>query len=196
MTRIIKYLLYSLTIYFCQSTLFAQQSKTDSLLTLLKTDKPDTTKVNHLNDLGWQLMDDNPDTAIILSNQASTLAEKLQWEKGIANSLGNLGVYYWFKSDYSRALDCSFKALNIAEELGNKKGIARNLTNIGNVYKDQGDYPKTLDYYFKALKMGEELGDKKRIAIQLGNIGIVFKMEGELNKALNYYLKALNSITR
>ena len=41
------FLLYSLAT-------FAQQSKIDSLLTLLKTDKEDTSKVIHLNKLSWK----------------------------------------------------------------------------------------------------------------------------------------------
>src|ERR1039458_6378768 len=121
---------------------FSQQSKTDSLKTLLKRDKEDTSKVNHLNAIGWELKSNNPDTAIILSNQALSLAEKSGWKKGMANSNGQLGVYNFYKGTYPKALDYYLKALKLDEELNNKSGIGKRLSNIGSVYKDQADYPK------------------------------------------------------
>ncbi|MBC7864012.1 MAG: hypothetical protein IAF38_13635, partial [Bacteroidia bacterium] len=36
------------------SSVFSQNRKIDSLKSLLKTDKEDSNKVNHLNNLGWQ----------------------------------------------------------------------------------------------------------------------------------------------
>ncbi len=184
----------------------AQNKKIDSLLTLLKTDKPDTTKVKHLNALGWALMNQNPDTAIILGNQALDIITPIpslefpSAKKEIgglrvralrAQTLGNLGNYYEFKGDYLNALRYSLKALQIYEELKNKKGIGSSLSEIGNVYSDQGDYPKALDYDFKTLKIEEELGDKNGIADALGNMGIVYDKQMEYQKALDYYFKAL-----
>src|SRR3990172_7155041 len=122
------------------------QSKTDSLLSLVKIDNADsqlsnlptfqlsdTNKVNHLNALGWELMYNNPDTSIILGNQALALCDVML--SGVeastinhqpstinhfkSNSLGNLGAYYYLKADYPRALDYYLKALKVDEELKN-----------------------------------------------------------------------------
>src|ERR1035437_788820 len=83
---------------------FSQNRKIDSLRTLLKKDKEDTSKIIDLNAMGWELKYSNPDTAIILGNQALSLSEKLSaspievlakaGKKGIANSDGSLGIYY------------------------------------------------------------------------------------------------------
>ncbi|HYV91468.1 MAG TPA: adenylate/guanylate cyclase domain-containing protein [Chitinophagales bacterium] len=170
---------------------FAQQNKIDSLQSLLKKDREDTSKVNHLNALAWELKSNNPDTAIIIGNQALSLAEKYQWKKGIANSLAQLGAFYGFKGDYTKALDYYLKALKIDEEVNNKKGIASCLGSIGLIYYYQGDYPKALGHNFKALKMAQEMGDKKLQASNLGYIGNVYKDQGDFPKALDYYFKAL-----
>ncbi|MBI4648516.1 MAG: SpoIIE family protein phosphatase, partial [Bacteroidia bacterium] len=174
-------------------------TKVDSLILLLKTDHEDTSKVNHLNDLGWELMYQNPDTSIILGKRALALSKKLRWEKGIANSYGNFGAYNYLKGDYPKALDYYFKALklddvilsetkNLSEKQEVKNKIAAVLGNIGLVYSDQGDYPKALDYYFKALKIAEELGNKNGIAGLLGNIGIVYieEIHKEVTDSINY----------
>ena len=176
---------------------YSQTNTIDSLTSLLKTDKEDTNKVNHLNDLGWELMYQNPDTAVLLSKQALELASSPHsgkgrgWTKGMAKSNNNLGVYYFVKVDYPKALEYYFKALKLYEEIGNKKGIAANLNNIGIVYQDQGDYPKAVEYYFKALKIYEEIGNKKGIEGNLSNIGTVYNDQGDYPKALEYFFKAL-----
>lgn len=201
MTRLIKYSLLLLAFCFCHFNLLAQLSKVDSFKTLLKTVKEDTSRVKYLNDLAQELMYNNPDTSIILGKQALTIAKNLSTSQiqilansgknSMASTLGNLGIYYYFKGDYSTSIDHYLKALKIEEELKNKSGMARHLGNLGIVYEDQGDYSKALEYYLKALKIGEELVDKKRIAIQLSNIGVIYVHQTDYPKALEYYFKAL-----
>ena len=161
----------------------AQSPIIDSLRTALETSQHDTDQVNTLNKLAWKLKDVNPDTAVILSSQALSIAEATKWQLGIANSKGKLGVYYYIKGDYPKALEYYFKALKMNEELDRKTAVSTNLGNIGNVYYSQGDYPKVLEYYFKALKMDEELGNKNGIARHLGNIGSLYIEIGEFEKA-------------
>ena len=192
--------------FIFHSFCFSQNRTIDSLLTLLKTDKADTNKVKHLNELGWALMYQNPDTSIILGNQALAIItpipslefsmnKEVEGSEGIrsllATTLGNQGVYYYFKADYLRALDYYLKELKIEEELKNKKGILRCLGNIGIVYCIKGDYPKALDYLFKTLSIAEELGDKNLIAPQLCNIGNIYTQQNDYPKALNYFFKAI-----
>jgi len=167
------------------------QKNVDSLMNLLRASKDDTNRVNHLNILAWDLMNTNPDSAIFVGKQSLALSEKLKWKRGIASSLGRLGVYYWNKADYPKALEYDFKALKMNEELGYKDRAAANLSNIGIIYGKQADYPKALYYYFKSLKIGEELGNKEAIANNLMNIGIVYKEQENDSKALFYYFKAL-----
>ncbi len=204
---------FKLILIFCTSIItieiaVAQQTKIDSLNILIKKDQTDTAKINHLNDLSWELMYNNPDTSIIISKKALSIAKQLKKtqkikSKFIANSLGNIGVFYHIKGDYPIALDYYLKALKVNEGQNNKNGIARNLSNIGILYKDQGNYQNALTYYMKALKISENLNNKKEIANQLGNIGSVYyaqacilkentiERDSLLNKALTHYFKAL-----
>ena len=174
------------------NSLKAQNRTTDSLLTLLKKDKADTSKVNHSNKVCKEYINIGLyDTALHHSTAALQLSQKLNFKNGIASSYHNIGLVYYYQGDYPKALDCYLKALKMAEELGDKEGIANRLGNIGLVYSNQGDYPKALDYCLKALKMANELGDKKNIAIWLGSIGSGYSKQGGYPKALDYYFKAL-----
>lgn len=171
---------------------FAQNKIIDSLITVLKKDKPDTSKVKHLYTLSWQhIRAGLYDTALFYGEQAIQLGEKLNFKKGISASFGNIGIAYSRLGKYSEALDNFFKALKIDEGLGNKIGVTRHLGNMGIVYNAQGDYPKAMDCYLKALKIDEELKDKKGMSIRLGNIGNVYLGQNDYPKAIDYYLKAL-----
>ncbi len=173
---------------FCQKP----TSKIDSLLNLLKTDKPDTNKVTHLFKLCSEFENIGLyDTAIQYGNCALQLAQQLNFKKGIADSYSNIGIVYYYQGNYSKTIEDWLQALKIDEEQKNKKGMATHLGNIGIVYNEQGDYSKALEYYFKALKMAEDIGYKKLQAGNLSNIGSVYYIQGDYLKALEYDFKAL-----
>src|SRR5258706_2819495 len=197
--KTMKKILIQLFVILCVAEVsFAQQNKIDSELALLKKVKEDTSKVSHVSSLARALMYSNPDTSIVLAEQALQILSSTSFhrEEGAIKSLfaqtyNNHGIYNHIKGDYLKALDYYLKALKIDEELSNKTGIVKELNNIGIVYWNQSDYPKALDYYLKALKIDEELGDENGIASGLGNIGIVYSYQADYPKALDYYLKAL-----
>ncbi len=169
----------------------SRSTRIDSLKKVLRTAKEDTNKVNTLNALVWEFKFSNPDTSLILIDQAAIVAEKINFKKGLANALRNKGGYNLDKSNYPEALKFYFESLSISETLNDKTGMAKTLGNIGIVYRVQADYPKALDYYSRALKIDEELANKSGIAKHLGNIGIVYWDQADYPKALDYYLRAV-----
>lgn len=193
---------YALCLLPCFHLALAQNAKIDSLIAQPETFTRDTALVSTLNALARELMYQNPDTSILLSNQALTLSEKLQFKMGAGKSYHNLGVFSYIKGDYIPALDYYSKALALwdtLEKTSDKNLIPRILNsksgaygNIGVVYDEQGDYPKALDCYLKALRMNEKLGDKNGTAINLVNIGIVYGEQNDYTKALHYFFKALS----
>ncbi len=163
----------------------------DSLQNVLKIAKYDTTRVNALNELAWELKFNNSDSAIILCIQALKLSEKIRFQSGIASSYRILGISNDIKGNYSQALQYHFKALEVYKRINHKRGILNTLGNIGIIYAKQGNYPKALDYFFKALRIAEGLGNKPEIARDMGNIGSVFESQGDYPKALEYFSNAL-----
>lgn len=172
-------------------------SPAESLKTLIgwtrsqKSYSSDTTRINALNNLGYDIMYSDPDTAILLSDEALQLAQTILWEKGMANSLSNLGIYNWIKADYQKALDYHLKALELDQKNAHKRGIARSFINIGLVYWNQSNYPKALEYYLNALRIAEEIKNEKMIGNIYSNLGSVYVNTGDLKKAEEYYKKAL-----
>ncbi|MGP8214691.1 MAG: tetratricopeptide repeat protein [Bacteroidia bacterium] len=180
------------TSYVCISSLSLAQNKViDSLRHVLKTDKEDTNKVNHLNTLAYYFRNINPDTTIILGEQAGDLAKKIGWLKGEGMAFRNTGLGYYVKCDYPKALDNYYKALTISEESNYTQLKATTLSYIGLVCTSQGDYPKALEYDLKALKMAEEFKYKQLQANTLSNIGMVYFDQADYPKSIEYQLKSL-----
>lgn len=189
------------TIFFLlfPAILFAQkggQEKIDSLLKEYAADsaqnKEDTNTVKLLNALSYAYVNIEPANGLKYGQQALSLAEKLEWKRGLALANGAIGVNYFSRSDYPKSLDYALKSLKINEALGDKKSMASNLGNIANIYNNQENYPSALDYYSRALKMFEDLKDKKDQAISLGNLGNTYLNLNNYPKTLEYSLKALS----
>jgi len=178
---------------FCSTIIFSQQTKTDSLVTVVASSSEDSNKVNTLNLLAWEIVLTTGDYAktVDYCNQAITLSEQINYKKGHAKALNILGAAYMFQGDYPTALKNYEASLKIKEEMGDKKGIASAYSNIGLVYMYQGDYPKALQNIRSALKMETELDDKEGMAGSYNNIGVVYEDLGNYPEALNNYLESL-----
>src|ERR1035437_4506871 len=138
---IIPFINIFLSLFFCSLAL-AQQGRIDSLLSLVKSEKPDTIKVIHLNILSDEyLVSGSFGKTLHFCNAAIEVAQQLNFRKGTVDAYNTIGNVYQQQGDYPKALDNYLKALKLDEELNDKKGIAIRLGNIGLVYMYQGDYP-------------------------------------------------------
>ncbi|MBS1587774.1 MAG: tetratricopeptide repeat protein [Bacteroidetes bacterium] len=163
----------------------------DSLLQLLPRAREDTSKVLLLCNLSSEYRTINPDDGIKYANEALSLAQHLEWKKGIANANSALGVNYQYRSEYPAALEYNFNALKLYEELKDIRGQAIALSNIGNIYLYQNNFDKVVEYYGKAAKLNEAMGNKRGIASNIGNMGIAYFNRHDYAKALEYDLRSL-----
>src|SRR3989344_6218504 len=141
---------------FSQFLSYSQNKKIDSLVTVLSTQKRDTSRVKTLVILCKEFRTAGEmDKAFLYGNEGLKLAGELQWKKGQAELLTNIGIAHWSQGNYSQALNNYIEALKINEEIDDEDRIANSYSNIGLVYWNQGDYPKALKCYFKSLKINE-----------------------------------------
>ena len=168
------------------------QARLDSLLYELNIHKlQDTACVHLLSSIAFEFNSIDPEKGIKYAERGIKLAEKINYQIGLAHCYNTIGICYWAKSDFPKALEFYFKALKINERIGDKVGVAKNLGNIGIIYQDQSSFTEALGYYRKALKINEELQDKKGIASNLLNIGNVYSKISNFPKALEFYFKSL-----
>ncbi len=126
------------------------------------------------------------DKALNSFNQSLKTSNK----KILSKSFQSIGEVYLNTSDFSKALDYSFRALKIDEAIGNKKGIAKVYANLGSINYGIKKYSKALEFYNKAAKLYEELENSKELAIVNRNLAGVYNSLRQSQKALLYYEKA------
>jgi serine phosphatase RsbU (regulator of sigma subunit)/tetratricopeptide (TPR) repeat protein len=163
----------------------------DSLNRLYASANADSDRVVLLTKISVHYWYNNPDTAIAIAQKGLKMAEKIDFSKGIANSLHVMGYAYSIQGNYPAALECNLKALKIREEINDKKGMERSYNNIGNIYLDRNDYSKADEYYRKGLKLAEELNIEKDIALLSNNIGRMHYFKKEFQKSIEFYSRAL-----
>jgi adenylate cyclase len=152
----------------------------------------DTAFVNQLLQTSKEKLSTSPDSTVIIASKALEIAEKIEYEKGKALALKNIGNGDYFQGKFVEALDYWNQSLALYEKLKDEIGISNLLNNIASVYSDQGDDVKALDYALRSLSLAEKTGDKLRILSALNTVAnIYYSKEQTKEKALDYLLRAL-----
>lgn len=138
------------------------------------------------------------DDAISFYNEAKELFESAKDEqnkRGLARCMCYLGVAYYKKGEYKRAVELHKKSLEIFIELEDKHGIAQTYNYLGLVYYKQGDWEKAIEVYKKSLEISSNKQDRKyirNIAQTYSYLGLAYYKCNDLQKALKCHKKSLN----
>ena len=185
-----RFVILNLAFLFC----FYEQAYSnniDSLKTLISRETHDTARVDLLNALSKAYFNDNPDTSVIIAASAKKLAEQINYQKGLALALKDMGIAYYLQGKYKEAVLTYQQAIEVYKQIGDKKGVANMLNNQGAVYFAQGSDDKAFELYLQSLKLSEEVNDTLRILTSLTNIGGVYlNKEATYQKALDYFLRS------
>ncbi|HEU5052716.1 MAG TPA: tetratricopeptide repeat protein [Hanamia sp.] len=170
----------------------------DSLNRILndKSKPDDSNRVRTILNLANILIYTNPDSAMKYSEEALQIAQKLQWQKGIALSLRQQGYVYYVSSDYVKAMDYCIRALKVAERMNNDIFNASIYNNIGNIYADLKNYSKAMDYYSRYLAIAGKINSKVDEMNALINIGDIRTEMNDSQKGLEYFNRALSIATQ
>ncbi|MBA3705623.1 MAG: tetratricopeptide repeat protein, partial [Bacteroidetes bacterium] len=177
-----------------------QQTKIDSLLSFVKNAPDDTVKVNASNALSREYRAvSNAGAALHYAQLSKELAERIQlpdekergWSKGIANSLGNMGIICFNQGNFKKAFEYHTQALKIREKIEDKIGIGNSYNNLGINYSNLGNIEKAFECHLKSLKMMEEIGFKSGMGNSYTNIGLLYSDQENYDEALKYLYKSL-----
>lgn len=97
----------------------------------------------------------------------------------VCRALNKAAIIYFYKSDYTNALELLLKALTICEEISYDDYIGRVYNNVGNVYFQFKDYKQAKKYY----KLANMNGGYDKGAL-LSNLGAIAYNDNDLDSAL------------
>jgi adenylate cyclase len=155
----------------------------------VRAQKQDTASVNGLLLQSKGFFGKEPAKAIALAEKARQMAKDINYPKGEATALKNIGIVYYMQQNYLKTLDNWLESLAIFEKEKDDNGIANLLNNIAAVYKDQGEDDKALEYSLRSLAIAEKTKDKLRIMSSLVTIASVYHNKRD-PRALEYLQRA------
>lgn len=182
-----------LSFLFIMTSFSGKANDIDSLKLLLQGHQAeDAYRVDLLLELSRSLLNTSSGDCHEFALQARDVAEKIQYQKGLALAYKSIGLCFNREGKFSESLTNWNQSLAIFESIGDVDGQSNMFNNIGTVYHNVGDLVKALDFYFKSLKAAEQTGNKLRIATAYTNIGAAyFDNPITMDKALPYYLDAV-----
>ena len=169
-------------------------ARQDSILRVLPRQADDTTKVNLLNKLAATYVQTDIDSMGALARQAKTLAEKLKYEKGIADASFHAAIYNRNKGDYTTALEELFHSIGIYNKLKAISPEAAAHLHIAQVYKDMSGSNETEEYLNKGITYSQQsyslyhsVADTAGMVNSLNMLGIIYRDKGKIFGKLHYY---------
>jgi tetratricopeptide (TPR) repeat protein len=176
---------------------FSQTEQKNSLLNYLKQNAvEDTSRINSLNKIADLYLNEASDSCLLFSKQAVALAEKLNYQEGLARAYSNIGSYYNGKGEYQLALKNYIDSYKIFEKLNLAKAMSNIMNSIGNTYLGINNNDKALEAYLKSYSIAEADSNKYMMAISSIGIGNIYIEKGDAKLALDYFTKAKNSFEK
>lgn len=172
--------------------LFAQEPcNPDSLMNLAEKTTNDSIRIRRLLEAGWFCKYDQTDKAIFALEKGLEEAKASGFDKLTGNLYLSLGVCWYYKQDYTKALDQLYKGLPISEKHGKTYITASILTNIGNVYNMQRNFELARKFYLRALNATDLENEIDFHMTLLNNLGTIEGQLGNHKNAEMYLSKAI-----
>lgn len=182
---------FLLCFFFLQVSVYAQKQKADSLETLLAKTKADTSRVKLMWQIAGVINVYDPGRALILSQQALFLADKIKYAEGQSKSLGALANTFIKLGNYPKALEYNLQKLQLEEKRENPHNLASVLMNIGIVYNYQEEYQQALLYYRQSDSVIDQYNIKDLKHYSTLALGDVYDRLGNSDSAFSYYNRTL-----
>ncbi|HEX5171575.1 MAG TPA: tetratricopeptide repeat protein [Cyclobacteriaceae bacterium] len=153
---------------FASMSAWCQNSIIDSLkIQLESVPENSITRADLFHELASSNWDINFDEGLRWAQQGQELSNKINYKKGIVQSLTDIGQYYYYTAEYPVARQFYKQALDAAgsENFGNYP--AYTLTRLGNLYRVQSSFDSARYYYERSLEL---LKDREEARFALSSV--------------------------
>lgn len=178
-----------LAITVLSQTLYAGEK--DSLMQVLSTRLPDTTRINIYNQLSYLLADDDEGRSKDFALKARKLSSEKNYPFGFIKSLYNLASLEEMASRYSEGAALYLQGIAKAKQDNLPALVAYGYQDYALLLKKQGLHRQALRYNDSALNIYSTLKDSAKMAVLFTNIGNNYKNLNLFEKAVDFQLKAL-----
>lgn len=150
--------------------------------------KNDSLKVKHYHKIAESYVSKDTTKSVFYLRKGLELAQKINWNDGIAQSYLLVGEHYRLSYHYEKAASNFKLALSKTK---NKTIQANTYFSIGQVYLEESNYTKALATFHQSLQLFESTKDKNGIIKVLLSMGSLYTGLGKNKEALDTYNRAL-----
>jgi serine phosphatase RsbU (regulator of sigma subunit) len=188
---------FVLLVLYCgiSSDLQAQDRKklVDSLKIQFHKVTTDSSRVEILNAIAWNISYENLDSGLFYANQAEALGLAKHVNDVLLGDVYNTkAAIYQDMGVLNAASNYYHKALKVTEPSGNSHSLATIYGNMSNLENRRGNYKKMRLYLFKALRLFEQVKSDIGVVSVCSNLASSYREHDMLDSALYYSSIALN----
>ena len=184
-TKVLTYLLYLIIML---SPLFANGTA-DRLEALLKTSRNEE-KVDILLQLSKLERNNSPENSFSYAKEALILSERLSYDKGIAGSKIEIGIFNFTKTEYELSITLFEEALTIYNNIDDLEGQGLALNALGRVFSKIESYSIAEDYFKKSLEVKAKTKNTRQVGITYMNMGDLYREAQKYDLAFDYHSKS------
>ncbi len=187
-------------IFFSFNFLFSQEENADimRLKESLKLLGETSQKADSLNELSYQYLFSDLNTAGEYALKARVLSKKINYQKGIATSFVRLGIAKMHNLEYKESEELLNEGLKLRIEFDEPKEIAGVYNNLGVLFDKVGKPLRAIDSYDSGLEILKRINNISQDYALLGrlgkmhnNLGNAYTSTEKFNEAEHHYQKSI-----
>lgn len=142
---------------FLSATIFCKAGSNlpDSLYKLLLKEKTDTTRARIMNNLGWAIYQNSPDSGLSLINRAIEISEKEGYPNLTADCYRNKGIILKNLIKLDEAQKNIEKSIDISQRAKYEFGELKGKYQLGIIYKNKAEFNKAIPLLLEVIKRTE-----------------------------------------
>ncbi|SMD35875.1 Tfp pilus assembly protein PilF [Reichenbachiella faecimaris] len=191
MRRLIKVVVFSLSLIVSYSYSVSQSLTSDSLKKSLLLSSSPQEKADILNLLGLRTYRSNPDSALNYIEKSLEISERINYKSGQAEHYRIKGLIKHNTGFYEESLNDMRSSLKMYRALGDSNKVGMVYKNIGWIYLEFGEFPEALVYFTKANQIADTEDDNLLKGQVLNNLGVLMALIGEYDSAMVHLLKSV-----
>jgi signal transduction histidine kinase len=191
MRKPIKKVMLALLLFTFSATLcYAQSTELTGIKASLTRINDSLRYVDALNRMAMLLYEENIDSTFYYTREARAMASRLDYPKGKADALNNLGVFFDIKGNLQLALRYYNEAYAGYRRLKDSANSVQSLMNIAMVYKELGKDERAIQRFNDALSLGKKLRQDSIMSLAIYNYLLAYPTHFNRDAMHDYIGKA------
>lgn len=162
-----------LLLVFCQKS-NAQTDELDLIQKNLSKQQDSLKYIDMLNRISLLIYEKDIDSTFIYAKLARERAEHLDYSKGKADALNNLGIFFYLKGNLNLALKYFDDATKRYRQIEDTPNIVQSYMNLAMVYNAQDNRERSFAWFNSAFKLGKTLRQDSIMSLVIYNYVVFF----------------------